>query len=270
MIGEIREATWQLSRRAWRRHYPINNGCQQTNSRRCDDTIIFDPLPICERICRNGSSLARLPNLISARWRMIYPPNRILPSIAVPVHRLPPEGWKQTTSIARNHHAARRRGRVFFRARRRQAAGKRSPATIYGGLRLAGTLVLLHRCCRALILPFLITAAAGGTEQNGFGQQGNRGASFIRRPAQGREGACHSRHPGPMCLTWSVRQTRSEPFRVSCSRRARDDLHHVSWSSSTLAVEPLSKPVVDRREEIMGFGSFALIAPKAGEIEGRQ
>jgi hypothetical protein len=48
-----------------------------TNNRphRRDGTIILHPgshpLPICARISRNGWSLARLPNLISARWRRI-------------------------------------------------------------------------------------------------------------------------------------------------------------------------------------------------------
>lgn len=41
-------------------------------------------------------------------------------SISVPVHRLPPEGWNQTASIARNHsrdQAARFRGTFFLRTR---------------------------------------------------------------------------------------------------------------------------------------------------------
>jgi hypothetical protein len=32
-------------------------------------------------------------------------------------------------------------------------------------------LVLLHRCCRALILPFLIATAARGTDRNGYGRR---------------------------------------------------------------------------------------------------
>jgi hypothetical protein len=71
----------------------------------------------------------------------------------------------EITAAAKQHAVV---ARSFCEPAKRQPAGKRSPATIYGGLRLAGTLVLLHRCCRALILPFLIAAAAGGTEQNGY------------------------------------------------------------------------------------------------------
>jgi hypothetical protein len=47
----------------------------------------------------------------------------------------------------KNEPAATQRAggaRSFFSPAKRQPAGKRSPATIYGGLRLAGTLVLLH------------------------------------------------------------------------------------------------------------------------------
>ena len=39
-------------------------------ARRCADRL--------ERICKNGSSLAKLPNPINTRWRMIYPPNKTL------------------------------------------------------------------------------------------------------------------------------------------------------------------------------------------------
>jgi hypothetical protein len=39
---------------------------------RRDGTILFHLLPICERICGNGSSLAKLPNLINTRWLYQY------------------------------------------------------------------------------------------------------------------------------------------------------------------------------------------------------
>jgi hypothetical protein len=73
-------------------------------------------LPICERICGSGSSLAKLHNLINTRWRMLHPPNQTLP---VSLYQCIGCHWR-AGSIARNHgrsHAARRRGRVFFRVR---------------------------------------------------------------------------------------------------------------------------------------------------------
>jgi hypothetical protein len=112
----------------------------------CDGTIIFHPLPICERICRSGSSLARLPNLISARWRTIYPHihRTNFNSIGVLVHRLPLKDWKQSleSTLATKQRASV--ARSFCEPAKRHPKRKRSPATIYGGLRLAGTLVLLH------------------------------------------------------------------------------------------------------------------------------
>ena len=86
-----------------------------TNNRRIDATvtIIFHPLPTCERICRNGSSLAKLPNLLNTRWRMPYLPNQTLPVSlyqCIGCHRR--AGSKQQASpeitAAATHRAAHR------------------------------------------------------------------------------------------------------------------------------------------------------------------
>jgi sRNA-binding protein len=52
---------------------------------------------------------------------------------------------KGSSAEPNRDQAARFRGTFFLRARITTPKRKRSPATIYGGLRLAGTLVLLHR-----------------------------------------------------------------------------------------------------------------------------
>jgi hypothetical protein len=61
--------------------------------------------------------MAKLPNLNQHQMEDGASAEPNFTRITVPVHRLSPEGWEQTTSIARNHRsnqAARLRGAFFL------------------------------------------------------------------------------------------------------------------------------------------------------------
>jgi hypothetical protein len=123
---------------------------------RCGGTIIFHPLPICERSCRNGSSchqirasgafFSMLDGGAPFRRTKLYPYRCTSASVAT--------GGLEANNKHRSKSPPQPRSappwRVsFFEHAKHHPKPKRSPATIYGGLRLAGTLVLPHRCSRA-------------------------------------------------------------------------------------------------------------------------
>jgi hypothetical protein len=89
--------------------------------------------------------LAKLPNPINTRWRMIYPPNQTL--IAVPVHRLPHGRVGSKQSIIEITAATKQRASVARSFCEPANAARRQTLTSNDLWRTAtaGSLVLLHR-----------------------------------------------------------------------------------------------------------------------------